>query len=196
MKVTQILVEKQHEGSKGQLKAKAPVPQKMKAGTTKNISRDKLVGEAPFSDLGTGLKKFGAKAAAKLGAKDTAASMAGDVDKKERSNTIYRRWLSTAASANIDKNRVDAQTLANFMAKQGLPTQMLKTIDSELQDRQVQTIISKAVAQSFNPNAATPPKDATPKKAQAGDEVSVDPAMQKQLDALSPEQKKELAAML
>jgi hypothetical protein len=82
------------------------------------------------------------------------------------------------------------------MAKQGLPTQMLKTIDSELQDRQVQTIISKAVAQSFNPNAATPPKDATPKKAQAGDEVSVDPAMQKQLDALSPEQKKELAAML
>jgi hypothetical protein len=200
MKVTQILAEKQHEGSKGQLKAKAPMPKKMKAGTTKNISRDKLVGEAPFSDLGTGLKKFGAKAAAKLGAKDTAASMAGDVDRKERSNLIYRRWLSTAASANLNKNQVDAQTLANFMGKQGLPTDMLKTISQPLQDKQVANIIAKAVSQSYDPSAAGTNKKTEPtapkKGGEAEPEIKVNDVMQKQIDALSPEQKKELAALL
>ena len=192
MKVTQIIAEKQHEGSKGQFKAKAPMPKKMKAGTTKNISRDKLVGEAPFSDLGTGLKKLGAKTAAKLGAKSTAASMAGDVDRKEKTNLIYRRWLSAAASAKIDKNRVDAQTLANFMAKQGLPTELLKTIEKDLSDKQVQTIISKSVSQSNHPNAGkTMPTVKSPNA-----KVKISPQVQQQIDALSPKQKKELAALL
>jgi hypothetical protein len=35
---------KQKEGSAGQLKGSDPMPKKMKAGTTKNISRDKLAG--------------------------------------------------------------------------------------------------------------------------------------------------------
>jgi len=211
MRVLQVITEKQHKGPKGQLKAKDAI-KKLPSGTTKNATRNKLVGstqvssvdkidEAPFSDLGTGLKKFGAKAAAKLGAKDTAASMAGDVDRKERSNLIYRRWLSVAGSANINKNSVDAQTLANFMAKQGLPTNTLKTISAPLKDTQVATIIAKAVAQSFDPNAkpsASPVGKPAADKTGSVDssKIKVKPAMQKQIDALSPEQKKELAALL
>lgn len=149
--------------------------------------------EAPFS--GTGLKKFGAKTLAKLGAKDTAASMAGTVDRQEKSNNIYRKWLSTVGSANLNKNQVDAQTLANFMAKQGLPTDMLKTVSDSLNDKQVQTIISKSVAKSFDPSAAAAPS-APQKAAPNAATIKVEPAMQKQLDALTPQQRKELAALL
>jgi hypothetical protein len=211
MRVLQIISEKEYKKA-DHARGKDPMPKKSKPGKgpeTAHPLRGKLVGEeiaeAPFSDLGTGLKKFGAKAAAKLGAKDTAASMAGDVDRKERSNLIYRRWLSTAASANLDKNQVDAQTLANFMGKQGLPTDMLKTINKPLQDKQVANIIAKAVAQTFDPSAGAAPAAAGDKKNAKADpkkdgnaqpEVKVDPAMQKQIDALSPEQKKELAALL
>ena len=161
---------------------------------------DEVLTEAPFG--ATGLKKFGAKALAKVGAKDTAAGMAGTVDREEKANTIYRRWLSTVGAAKLNKNAVDAQTLANFMAKQGLPTDMLKTISAPLKDNQVSAIIAKAVAKSFDPAAAgAAPADtgkkADPKSKQKPDtEVKVKPAMQKQIDALTPQQKKELAALL
>lgn len=205
MRVSQIITEKQHTGSKGHLKANDAI-KKLPSGTTKNATKDKLVGstqvdssskidEAPFSDFGTGLKKLGAKAAAKLGAKDTAASMAGDVDRKERANLIYRRWLSTASSANMNKNSVDAQTLANFMAQQGLPTDMLKTISAPLKDNQVASIIAKAVTKTFDPNA-TPSQTDKPADGKDNPNIKVKPAMQKQIDALSPEQKKELADLL
>lgn len=208
MRVLQIISEKEYKKA-DHARGKDPMPKKSKPNKgpeTKHPLQGKLVGEqdiqeAPFSDLGTGLKKFGAKAAAKLGAKDTAASMAGDVDRKERSNTIYRRWLSTASSANINKNAVDAQTLANFMGKQGLPTNMLKSIAAPLKDNQVANIIAKAVAKSFDPSAGAGPaaagKQAKPAPKQQPDtEIKVNPAMQKQIDALSPEQKKQLAALL
>jgi len=212
MKVLHVISEKEYKHA-DHARGKDKMPKKSKpskTGEQPHPLKGKLVGEeqvaeAPFSDLGTGLKKFGAKAAAKLGAKDTAASMAGDVDRKERSNLIYRRWLSTAASANLNKNQVDAQTLANFMAKQGLPTDMLKTISKPLQDKQVATIIAKAVAQTFDPSAGAGPAAAGDKKNAKADpkkdgdakpEIKVEPAMQKQIDALSPEQKKQLAALL
>lgn len=157
-----------------------------------------ILSEAPFG--ATGFKKIGSKIAAKIGAKDTAAKMAGSVDREERTNLIYRRWLSTVGSANLDKNKVNPQTLANFMAKQGLPTDALKGQGVELVDKQVQNIISSAVEKSFDPNNVPTPT-ATPKgkKAPAEKPAPVSSAYaqtKKQATKLTAKEKRRLIQQL
>jgi len=159
-----------------------------------------IINEAPFGS--TGFKKIGAKIAAKVGAKDTAAKMGGNIDREDRTNLIYRRWLSTVGSANINKNKVPPQTLANFMAKQGLPTDALKNQGTDVDDKQVQKFISSAVEKSFDPGATpAPSKGQTPsfktarnKKAPPKSSKFVTTA--KQASKLSPQEKQQLIQQL
>mgnify|MGYP006863236581 CR=1 FL=1 len=156
-----------------------------------------ILNEAPFGS--TGFKKIGAKIAAKVGAKDTAARMGGDIDRADRTNLIYRRWLSTAGSANINKNEVPPQTLANFMAKQGLPTDALKNQGTDLLDKQVQNVISKAVEKSFDPGATPVKPQASKSKPSSDTPQAVSSAYtttKKQASKLSAKEKRRLIQQL
>lgn len=201
------------------------------------IIAEEKIDEAPVSGIKQGLRKMGAKALAKVGAKDAAAGIASKVDTGDQANKLYTAWRRHIGSMEKGKNQVDASEFIGWMKQNKLPvTKVPQT--GVLKDKQIQQLIKQAVIdskslagtdsqtsqpQTTQPNQntqnttqQTPTVDKNkdgkddntgkPVKPQPNDQsqnpnnvntpAKITPEIQKQLDALTPEQAKELAKML
>lgn len=182
------------------------------------IIAEEKIDEAPVGAIKQGLRKMGAKALAKVGAKDTAAGIAGKVDAGDKANKLYTQFRAHLGSIGMSPKQVDATELRAWMAKNKLPVTSVPQ-SGILTPKQIQPLFVKAVQDSLraaSPSAATGTNaagspttkqvdknkdgkdDATgqPMKQASTQQVQIPANIQKQINSLSPEQKAQLASMI
>ena len=80
--------------------------------------------EKPASGLGNVARKVGAKVLAKLGAKNTAAGMAGKVDAADKANALFTDFRAYLGQVGEKYgNAVDSASLRDFLTTKKMPTQ-------------------------------------------------------------------------
>jgi len=80
------------------------------------------VDEAPVGAIKQGLKKFGAKALAKVGAKDTAMGMAGEIDTGDEANKLRSEYQNYIGQSGQSMSAIDPADLSNWLKSKKYPT--------------------------------------------------------------------------
>lgn len=80
------------------------------------------VDEAPVGAIKQGLKKFGAKALAKVGAKDTAMGMAGEIDTGDEANKLRGEYQNYIGQSGQKMSAIDPADLSNWLKSKKYPT--------------------------------------------------------------------------
>lgn len=93
----------------------------MKVTQIVSESSKKPVSEAPVSGLKQGLKKFGAKALAKVGAKNTAQGMAGQIDTGDEANALRAEFQNHVGSIGGNMKAIDPTELKNWLLSKKMP---------------------------------------------------------------------------
>lgn len=91
---------------------------------------DNRVNEAPVSGIKQGLKKFGAKALAKVGAKDTAMGIAGQVDTGDEANKLRSEFQNYIGQTGQSMKQIDPADLTNWLKSKGYKDNALKMVQS------------------------------------------------------------------
>ena len=167
------------------------------------IIAEEKIDEAPVSGIKQGLRKFGAKTLAKVGAKDMARGIAGKVVTGDTANALYSDWREHLGNLEGKPNQVAPAEFVGWLKQNKLPANKVPQA-GVLKDKQVQQLIKQAViaSKSLAGQQQTGDTPQPNKTQQTGDTPqpnktqSISPEMQKQLDALSPEEAKQLAKML
>ena len=121
--------------------------------------------EKPASGLGNVARKIGAKVLAKVGAKTTAAGMAGKVDAADKANALFtdfRAYLGQVGEKY--SNAIDSASLRDFLTTKKMPTQNVPQ-DGVLTKKQVDQAIMKAVQDSYRGKGGVPNQPAGQKGA-------------------------------
>ena len=121
--------------------------------------------EKPASGLGNVARKIGAKVLAKVGAKNTAAGMAGKVDAADKANALFtdfRAYLGQVGEKY--SNAIDSASLRDFLTTKKMPTQNVPQ-DGVLTKKQVDQAIMKAVQDSYRGKGGVPNQPAGQKGA-------------------------------
>ena len=185
------------------------------------ISESEVVNEVPGRGmLKRGLAKVGAKVAGAVGAKGVQAKVQGGLDADARGKDLYKSWMAYAGQTQANAKTPAKAEVADFMATQKMPTgQLNKHKDGPLPAGAIDTILQGAAQDSFKgaggqaavgqgdspepeePETAGDKWGAQPGGApgEAGAKAGggkVPPNLQKQIDALSPQQKQELVKLL
>ena len=111
------------------------------------IVAESRVDEAPVSGIRQGLRKFGAKALAKVGAKDAAMGIAGAVDTGDEANALRTEFQNYIGQTGQKTSQIDAQDLANWLKTKKMPTNSVPpsgTVSKKMLDQ----ILLKAVQDS------------------------------------------------
>ena len=151
------------------------------------IVTETTVSEAPGgSALGNLARKAGAKVAGAVGAKGTAAGMTGKVDQNARAKEIFTQYRGYMG-----------QTGGN--AKQ--PTKRMQGVQGQMTPKQVDDLLQGIAQDSFKGAAGQAAQASSP--ASLGDKFGsvsaqggIPADLQKEIDALSPQDKAELAKLL
>lgn len=174
------------------------------------ITTESTLKEAPGgSALGNVARKVGAKVAGAVGAKATAAGMTGKVDQNAKAKEIFVQWKGYMGQTGGDPKQPTVQQLSDFMSKQGLPTARLKGLQGQLTPKQVDDILQKTSQDSFKGTAGQAAAGGEPAQGGAGAPAGggapasggaagkgLPADIQKAIDALDANEKKELAALL
>tara|TARA_B100000035_G_scaffold165556_1_gene141236 strand:- start:799 stop:1386 length:588 start_codon:yes stop_codon:yes gene_type:complete len=179
------------------------------------ITSENVVNEAPGGNvLGNVARKVGAKVAGAVGAKGTAAGMQGKNDANAKAKELFTQYRGYMGQTGGNPKQPTVDQVSDFMKKQGLPTNRLKGLQGQLTPKQVDDILQNTAQDSFkggdgqaaagtepgspgDPNAPKPGAGGAgaPAGGQAG--ASGIPAnIQKAIDSLDANGKKELAALL
>ena len=177
------------------------------------ITSENTFNEAPGGNvLGNVARKVGAKVAGAVGAKGTAAGMTGKNDANAKAKELFVQYRGFMGQTGGNPKQPTVDQVSNFMKKQGLPLNRLKGLQGQLTPKQVDDILQKTSQDSFNsadgqaaagtepgspgdPNAPKP--GAGGAGAPAGGQAGGIPAnIQKAIDSLDANGKKELAALL
>lgn len=111
------------------------------------IIAEEQLDEAPVSGIRQGLRKIGAKALAKVGAKDAAMGMAKKVDTGTEANNLYTAWRGHLGSMEKGKNQADASEFIGWAKQNKLPIKGIPQTGI-LKDKQIQQLIKQAVISS------------------------------------------------
>lgn len=123
--------------------------------------------EKPASGLGNVARKIGAKVLAKVGAKNTAAGMAGKVDAADKANALFTDFRAYLGQVGEKYgNAVDSASLRDFLTTKKMPTQNVPQ-DGVLTKKQVDQAIMKAVQDSYRGKGGVPNQPAGQKGAPA-----------------------------
>lgn len=177
--------------------------------------------EAPVGFIKQGLRKVGAKAAAKVGMKGTAASLANKVDTGKQANQLKVDLQGYLGGSGGDLNKLDAEELRGFLKSKKMPTDAVPA-SGIVPKKQIDAILLKTLQQTKKVAGApkakaqtdpaalgsgTAPAGGADDATSTGGKQSQQPAaktaapkipagISKKLDTLSPKQKQELAKML
>ena len=179
------------------------------------IISESEVNEAPGGGvLGNLAKKAGAKIAGAVGAKGTQAGLQGKLDANARAKELYTSFRAYMGQTGGDPKKPTADQLKDFMATQKMPTgQLNKHKDGPLPAGAIDTILQGAAQDSFKGKAgqAAVGQGDSPEPETAGEKWGAQPGgeagakagggkvpqnLQKQIDALNPQQKQELVKLL
>jgi hypothetical protein len=123
--------------------------------------------EKPASGLGNVARKIGAKVLAKVGAKNTAAGMAGKVDAADKANALFTDFRAYLGQVGEKYgNAIDSASLRDFLTTKKMPTQNVPQ-DGVLTKKQVDQAIMKAVQDSYRGKGGVPNQPAGQKGAPA-----------------------------
>ena len=123
--------------------------------------------EKPASGLGNVARKIGAKVLAKVGAKNTAAGMAGKVDAADKANALFTDFRAYLGQVGEKYgNAVDSASLRDFLTTKKMPTQNVPQ-QGVLTKKQVDQAIMKAVQDSYRGKGGVPNQPAGQKGAPA-----------------------------
>ncbi len=123
--------------------------------------------EKPASGLGNVARKIGAKVLAKVGAKNTAAGMAGKVDAADKANALFTDFRAYLGQVGEKYgNAIDSASLRDFLTTKKMPTQNVPQ-DGVLTKKQVDQAIMKAVQDSYRGKGGVPNQPAGRKGAPA-----------------------------
>ena len=127
--------------------------------------------EKPAGGLGNVARKVGAKVLAKLGAKNTAAGMAGKVDAADKANALFTDFRAYLGQVGEKYgNAVDSASLRDFLTTKKMPTQNIPQ-DGVLTKKQIDQAIMKSVQDSYRGKGGIPNQPAgqngAPAKGQA-----------------------------
>ena len=112
--------------------------------------------EKPASGLGNVARKVGAKVLAKLGAKNTAAGMAGKVDAADKANALFTDFRAYLGQVGEKYgNAVDSASLRDFLTTKKMPTQNIPQ-DGVLTKKQIDQAIMKSVQDSYRGKGGIP----------------------------------------
>ena len=148
------------------------------------VTEDKI-DEAPVSGIKQGLKKFGAKALAKVGAKDTAMGLAGQVDTGDEANKLRSEFQNYIGQTGQSMKQIDPADLAAWLKSKKYPTDAIEAT-SAIDKKSLDQILLKTVQLSKKVKGDQPQAPGQtagagkqdPKSAQAGQ----DGATQQQTD--------------
>lgn len=142
-----------------------------------DIVTESTLDEAPVSGIKQGLKKFGAKALAKVGAKDTAMGMAGQVDTGDEANKLRSEFQNYIGQTGQSMKQIDPADLKNWLKSKKYPTDAIKAT-SAIDKKTLDQILLKTVQASKKVKGAEVPGQTAGADAQAGQ----DGATQQQTD--------------
>lgn len=111
------------------------------------LSESQELDEAPAGFIKQGLRKIGAKAAAKVGMKGTAASLAGKVDTGKQANQLKVDLQGYLGGTGGDLNKLDAEELRAFLKSKKMPTDAVPA-SGILPKKQIDDILLKTLQQS------------------------------------------------
>jgi len=89
-------------------------------------SKKQTTNEAPVGAIKQGLTKFGAKAAAKLGAKNTAMGLAGKADTGDEANKLRGEFQNYMGSIGQSMGKIDVQELMAWLKSKKYPTDVVR----------------------------------------------------------------------
>lgn len=115
----------------------------------------KKVDEAPVGAIKQGLRKLGAKAAAKVGMKGTAMGLAGKVDAGTKANELMNSFKGYLGRTGGDMNKTDAATVKAFLQSQKMPTNTVPA-SGIVPKKQIDQIFLKSAQDSFKLSGDVP----------------------------------------
>ena len=166
------------------------------------IVTETTVSEAPGgSALGNLARKAGAKVAGAVGAKGTAAGMKGKVDQNARAKEIFTQYRGYMGQTGGNAKQPTADQVMDFLQKQKLPTQRMQGVQGQMTPKQVDDLLQGIAQDSFKGAAgqastANSPASLGDKFGSASAQGGIPADLQKEIDALSPQDKAELAKLL
>jgi len=107
-------------------------------------SKKQTTNEAPVGKIKQGLTKFGAKAAAKLGAKDTALGLAGKADTGDEANKLRGEFQNYMGSTGQAMKNIEASELSAWLKSKGYPDNAVPP-QGQLNKKTLDTILLKTV---------------------------------------------------
>jgi len=166
---------------------------------------DVTLKEAPVGMLKKAGQAAGARALGAIGMKGKAGNLAGKADLSDTANNLYNEFRRYLGTQDKDIKTATGEDLSAFLNTKGakvpgIPTGVVnkniinKAMMQAAKDAMAgkQGVKKIAPAAGAAPQAATPGQATQPKQAQP----KVPPAIMKQLKALNPQEKKQLASML
>ena len=183
-----------------------------------DITNEQFVDEAPVGMLKRAAQGVGSKVLNKIpGAKNKAANLAGKADLSDTANNLYKEFSKFVGTQGKNIGQATGEELDAFLKSKkavvpGIPSGVLnkKQINDVLMKAAKDAMAKQAgasIAQPQGGGQAPAPVDANKDgkddktgqpiaKAPAAKQAQLSPALKKKIDALNPEQKKQLAELL
>lgn len=166
---------------------------------------DVTLKEAPVGMLKKAGQAAGARALGAIGMKGKAGNLAGKADLSDTANNLYNEFRRYLGTQDKDIKTATGEDLSGFLNSKGvkvpgIPSGVVNKniINKAMMQAAKDAMAGKQGVQKTAPAAGAAPQAAAP--GQAGQtkqaQPKVPPAIMKQLKALNPQEKKQLASML
>jgi len=117
----------------------------MKISQIVTESKKQTTNEAPVSGFKQGLKKFGAKALAKVGAKDTALGLAGQVDTGDEANKLRGEFQNYMGSTGQSMGKIEAGEVVAWLKSKKYPTDKVQPQTGQINKKDLDKILLQVV---------------------------------------------------
>lgn len=117
----------------------------MKISQIVTESKKQTTNEAPVSGFKQGLKKFGAKALAKVGAKDTALGLAGQVDTGDEANKLRGEFQNYMGSTGQSMGKIEAGEVVAWLKSKKYPTDKVQPQTGQINKKALDKILLQVV---------------------------------------------------
>jgi len=117
----------------------------MKISQIVTDSKKQTTNEAPVSGFKQGLKKFGAKALAKVGAKDTALGLAGQVDTGDEANKLRGEFQNYMGSTGQSMGKIEAGEVVAWLKSKKYPTDKVQPQTGQINKKALDKILLQVV---------------------------------------------------
>lgn len=108
-------------------------------------SNKQTTNEAPVGAIKQGLTKFGAKAAAKLGAKNTALGLAGKADTGDEANKLRGEFQNYMGSTGQAMKNIETGELIAWLKSKKYPTDKVQPQTGQINKKQLDQILLQVV---------------------------------------------------